>query len=550
MKKKYTLFLKNAGLAIIVLTCSLTSFISLVSAQNTAAKLSADQWQADVKFLGDELPKRHRNAFHRMNREEYEAAVKQLYDRVPQMSEDEIIVGIMKIVALVKDGHTNVIPRPFFRSGIFPVKFYMFSDGLFVQKAAPEYAEIVGGKVLRIGNLSAEEAFKIVGQAAFADNEMGVKEITPVMLSVPEVLAGFKVIDDKQKLSLTIESGGKQKTVEIRPTATLETLFRPPANWIDAAPVTNQALFLKDRRNSYWFEYLKDRRLLYVQHNEIANKQDEPVADFYKRVLAFAETNPVETFVMDLRFNGGGNNFLNRPVIIDLIKSKLNRRGKFFVIIGRETFSAAQNLVNLLERYTEATFVGEPTAAHPNHYGDSRPFELPNSKLSVRASTLWWQDLDPRDERFWTAPEIAAETSSEDYRKNIDPPFEAILNYKLGTSYADLEAEARKGGDIAVFIKKYREFKANPQRRFISTESGINQFGYTLLGAKRVDDAIEIFKLNVEYYPNSANVYDSLGDAYQAAGKKEEAVKAYEKALSIDPNYPSSLENLRRLKGQ
>jgi tetratricopeptide (TPR) repeat protein len=527
-------------------------FVNLMSAeaQNTAPKLSAEQWQADVRFLADELPKRHRNAFHRMKQADYEAAVKQLYDRVPQMTEDEIVVGLMKIVAMIKDGHTNVIPREFFRSGIYPVKFYMFSDGLFIQKAAPEYAEMVGGRVVKIGNLSAEEAFKTVGQAAFADNEMGVKESTPVMLTVPEILAGFKVIDDKQKLNLVVETGGRQKTFEIKPTGTLETLFQPPANWIDAAPKTNQALYLKDRANLYWFEYLKDRKMVYVQHNGIGNKPDEQVADFYKRVLAFTEANPVETFVMDLRFNGGGNNFLNRAVVIELIKSKINRRGKFFVITGRETFSAAQNLVNQLEKYTEAIFVGEPTAAHPNHYGDSRPFTLPNSKLTVRASTLWWQDLDPRDERFWTAPEIAAETSSEDYRKNIDPAFEAILNYKPGTSFADLTAEATSNRNISIFIKKYRDFKANPQRRFINTESPINQFGYFLLGAKRFDEAIEIFKLNVEYYPNSANVYDSLGDAYQAANRKEEAIKAYEKALSIDPTYPSSLENLRRLKGQ
>jgi len=127
---------------------------------------------------------------------------------------------------------------------------------------------------------------------------------------------------------------------------------------------------------------------------------------------------------------------------------------------------------------------------------------------------------------------------------------EAILAYKPGTSYADLVAEATANRDISVFVKKYREFKANPQRRFINTESPMNQFGYSLLGAKRIDEAIEIFKLNVEFYPNSANVYDSLGDAYQAAGRKEEAIKAYEKALSIDPNYASSAENLRRLKGQ
>src|SRR5688500_18045271 len=76
-------------------------------AQETATKLSAAEWQVDVKFLGEELPRRHRNAFHRMKREEYEAAVKALHDRVPAMTEDEIVVGLMKIVAMIKDGHTN-----------------------------------------------------------------------------------------------------------------------------------------------------------------------------------------------------------------------------------------------------------------------------------------------------------------------------------------------------------------------------------------------------------------------------------------------------------
>jgi tetratricopeptide (TPR) repeat protein len=549
MSERSGKFLKNTGIAAAVFALLLTG-LTAVSAQNTAPRLSAAEWQADVRFLAEELPKRHRNAFHRLRQADYEAAVKQFYDRIPQMTEDEIIVGIMKIVALIKDGHTSIVPREFFRSGTFPIKFYQFSDGLFVQKAAPEYAALVGGRVVRIGGMSAEEALKTVGQAASADNEMGVKQLAPLMLTVPEILAGSKVIDDKQKLNLMVETGGVQKTFEVRPTGSLENLNRIPAGWIDAAGRTNQALYLKDPQNLYWFEYLKDRKMVYVQHNGIGNKPDEPVADFYKRVLAFTEANPVETFVLDLRFNGGGNNFLNRQVVIDLIKSKINRRGKFFVIIGRETFSAAQNLVNLLERYTDAVLVGEPTAAHPNHYGDSRPFTLPNSKLTVRASTLWWQDLDPRDDRFWTAPEIAAETSFEDYRKNIDPAMEAIFSYKPGTSYADLVAEATGSRDLSGFIKKYREFKANPQRRFINTESPMNQFGYQLLGAKRFDEAIEIFKLNVEFYPASVNVYDSLGDAYQAAGRKEEAIRAYEKALSIDPNYASSLENLRKLKGQ
>ena len=515
-----------------------------------AIKLTPAQWQADIRFLGDELAKRHRNAFHHLKREDYDAAVKALHDGASRMTEDEIIVGMMKIVAMIKDGHTNLVPRTFFRSGIFPIKYYWFSDGLYIVGAAPEHADLVGSKVLKIGKMSTEDALKAAGSANASGNEMGTRNYAPLLIKVPEVLAGLKIIDDKSKMELAVDLNGKQRTVEIRPTAALDTLQQAPRGWADMGGNSPLPLYRKSPADLYWHEYLKDKKLLYIQHNGIANKDGEPVADFYKKVLDIAETNPVEKLVIDIRFNGGGNNTLNIDVIKHLMRSKLNRRGSFFVIIGRETFSAAQNLVNQLEKYTEATFVGEPTAAHPNHYGDSRPFELPNSKLTVRASTLWWQDLDPRDDRYWTAPEVAAEMSSEDYRMGRDPAFQAILDYSAAASFPQILAEAQRSGDVKTFITQYRAFKADPKHRFVDTEGPINRAGYWLLERKRVEEAIEVFKLNTEYYPRSANVYDSLGDAYQAAGNKEEAIKAYIKALSIDPTYPSSLDALKRLRGQ
>src|SRR5205085_5186928 len=130
-----------------------------------------------------------------------------------------------------------------------------------------------------------------------------------------------------------------------------------------------------------------------------------------------------------------------------------------FVITGRETFSAAQNLVNQIEKYTEAIFVGEPTAGHPNHYGDNRPFTLPNSGLTVRASTLWWQDLDPRDERLWTAPEIAAELSYSDYVSGKDPALQAVLDYVPGSTLSDLIQKVSAGGELGDFAIRYRAIK-------------------------------------------------------------------------------------------
>jgi Tfp pilus assembly protein PilF len=69
----------------------------------------------------------------------------------------------------------------------------------------------------------------------------------------------------------------------------------------------------------------------------------------------------------------------------------------------------------------------------------------------------------------------------------------------------------------------------------------LNELGYTLLRRDRTVDAIAIFKLNVEEYPKSGNVYDSLAEAYEKSGQKDLAVANYRKSLEIDPR--TSMDN-------
>jgi hypothetical protein len=84
----------------------------------------------------------------------------------------------------------------------------------------------------------------------------------------------------------------------------------------------------------------------------VSNKDSESVADFYRRVFEFVNTHLVEKFVIDLRWNTGGNNYLNKPLLLGIIKSsKIDRRESVFVIVGRRTFFATQNFVNDLENY-------------------------------------------------------------------------------------------------------------------------------------------------------------------------------------------------------
>ena len=156
--------------------------------------------------------------------------------------------------------------------------------------------------------------------------------------------------------------------------------------------------------------------------------------------------------------------------------------------------------------------------------------------------------MDPRDARKWTAPQIAAELTSADYRANIDPAMAAILKFVPGNGLAQQLTSALKSGGYTAASKAYRSFRVDPAHVYLETEADVNRLGYELLRDGKTDDAIEIFKLNVEAYPRSANTYDSLAEAYVKKGNKEEAIKYYSKALEVNPQFASAIEALRQLK--
>jgi Flp pilus assembly protein TadD len=80
-------------------------------------------------------------------------------------------------------------------------------------------------------------------------------------------------------------------------------------------------------------------------------------------------------------------------------------------------------------------------------------------------------------------------------------------------------------------------------------EGTLNGLGYTLLQGGQTQDAIILFQRNVQEYPQSSNVYDSLGEAYMKAGQKDLAIANYEKSLQLDPKNQNDVEILKKLKG-
>ena len=105
-----------------------------------------------------------------------------------------------------------------------------------------------------------------------------------------------------------------------------------------------------------------------------------------------------------------------------------------------------------------------------------------------------------------------------------------------------------KEKDVQAAIKQYRELKATQADAYDFTEPQLNRLGYQLLQMKRVKDAIEIFKLNVEMYPQGFNTYDSLAEAYAENGDKQLAIQNYKKVLELNPKAPGAAEKLKKLE--
>ena len=156
--------------------------------------------------------------------------------------------------------------------------------------------------------------------------------------------------------------------------------------------------------------------------------------------------------------------------------------------------------------------------------------------MPFRVAALFHQ-FEPRDRRSGTAPEIFAALTFDDYAANRDPVFQAILDYAPGRGFKDIAGEFAQTKDLASFLAKYKAFKANPKNRYAGTEADMNALGYRLLGEQKRAEAIEVFKLNVEACPDSANAFDSLAEGYLTSGNKEEAGKKLRAGVEDRPEF-------------
>jgi CubicO group peptidase (beta-lactamase class C family) len=138
-------------------------------------------------------------------------------------------------------------------------------------------------------------------------------------------------------------------------------------------------------------------------------------------------------------------------------------------------------------------------------------------------------------------PEIVAEAVGG------GQPALAWLDYESYKSPAKLLSRNILAKGAKQALQEYRERRKGRKAEELVSEKQMNNLGYNLMGMKKVKEAIEVFKLNVEDYPQSANAYDSLGEAYMTNGDTELAIKNYKRSVELNPDNINGIEALKKL---
>ena len=160
--------------------------------------------------------------------------------------------------------------------------------------------------------------------------------------------------------------------------------------------------------------------------------------------------------------------------------------------------------------------------------------------------------LNPPDEKgIWTIEGDNSRTIS--YDRNEAGQVTAMNIHTLtvvprGMPVSDVIAEIIRTDGLEAAVSKYHELQKSLPDDYFFNEGSFNALGYQFLNEEKYKEAIVIFQLNVETYPDSWNVYDSLAEAFMKKGDKDLAIKYYNKSLELNPHNENGRRMLEQLQ--
>lgn len=414
-------------LRILFLIISMSVFHTAAWAQASAGS-RAEKWREDVRFYARELPARHKNLFFHLSKEEFERDVRLLEKDVERLTDDEIKLRLMTLTARINDGHTLFYWEKLEDITVFPIRLRQFPEGFYAVETAPAYKEILGKRLVKMGDVKIDEAARRVRRVFAAENDFGVKNSLSQYLVIPFILKANRITNNTAQAVYTFaDANGEKSRANVEPVRYADYAKSEKSSFFDGRTAP---LALRNADKNYWFEYLPDEKTLYLAYNVCQEDKSKSFAEFAKEMFAVVDKSAAEKIVVDLRRNGGGNSKVLHPLYDELVaRPELSRKGKLFILTSRQTFSSGfLNAIEMKQKFG-ALWIGEPSAQAPVGYGEVKNFDLPNSKLRVQYSTKKYT-YDENEKRDFMPVDVSVEETFADFSAGRDAVLTTVFKYQ------------------------------------------------------------------------------------------------------------------------
>ena len=374
---------------LLLVSLAMVAIGSAAQARPSAPVTAAD----DVRELGTQIAQIHPDAFRSVSRARFESDVDALAQRAPNSSENELLVGMLRIIASLgpRNGHTGLFPGDPAHTRelhFYPVRLYDFADGMYVVDATDR--SLVRNRLVAIEGIAIERVLEQVEPLVPRDNTSNLRGLAPHYLLTVEVLDGLGLVDGIGAAELTFEQpDGQRVDVELTPIAAsryISTFADPQfGHYPSILPGASQPLYLSGSARPLWARTLAGGRAVYVGYNSVRS----PAPAVLRKIERLVWGKGVRRVIVDLRLNGGGDNTTYSSLTTLFGSKAVNKRGRLRVLIGRATFSAAADFAAEIDRATRAVFVGEPTGGGVETYADTFPVLLPTAGWTVRIAARY-----------------------------------------------------------------------------------------------------------------------------------------------------------------
>jgi hypothetical protein len=381
----------------------------------------------DVRLLRDMVENVHPEPFREISRSRFRAQVNAAAGRAAGLDENERLVDLLRIVALLgaRNGHTGIFPLDPGHARelhLYPLRLYDFRGGLHVvdEEASPD---LVGSRLVAVKGRPIDEVRARVRPLVPRDNDSHLRGLAPHYLLVAEVLDGLGLVEGVGAVEMTFERAGRARvTRTLTPISAAEyrAAFADPlfGHYPSVLPSAGRPLYLAGAGKALWARTLAGGRAVYVGYNAVVL----PPSALVRRIGRLARGPKVRRVIVDVRRNGGGDNTTYGELTALLGSPRVDRRGRLYLLTGRATFSAAANFAAEIERDTRALVVGEPTGGGVETYGDTTEIVLPTAGLRVHVAADYHERRrGPRDRRLAVVPDVRVEPSVADYLAGRDP---------------------------------------------------------------------------------------------------------------------------------